>query len=79
MSKNHRTHSDETYQEGVTPVQSFTSPAIPVTSEAALIPRLGRPRRQIPATPPDTTNMGQTELPGTVAGLTEQLLPEESD
>jgi hypothetical protein len=37
--------SAETYQVGTTPVQAFTSPAIPVPPGAVVSPRLGRPSR----------------------------------
>ena len=37
--------SAETYQANTTPVQAFTSPAIPVLPGAVLGPRLGRPSR----------------------------------
>ena len=37
--------SAETYQAGTTPVQAFTSPAIPVLTGMVLSPRLGRPSR----------------------------------
>ena len=37
--------STQTYQAGTTPVQAFTSPAIPVLPGAILSPRLGRPSR----------------------------------
>ncbi len=44
--------SAETSQEGVTPVQVFSSAAIPVAPGAALGPRLGRPvRTGSPAAP----------------------------
>jgi hypothetical protein len=75
VNENDRIHSDETHQEGVAPVQAFTSPAIPVTGEAALRPRLGRPARHTPATLPETTSAARPLLPGAVAGLTE---PEKS-
>ena len=35
--------SAETFQEGVVPVQAFTSPAIPVLPGTPLEPRRGRP------------------------------------
>ena len=37
--------SETTCQEGVSPIQFFRSPAIPVTPEMKLSPRLGRPER----------------------------------
>ena len=37
--------SAETYQANTTPVQAFTSPAIPVLPGMVLSPRLGRPSR----------------------------------
>ncbi len=42
----------ETFQEGVTPVQAFTSPALPVLPGTPLQVRLGRPiRKQTNPTP----------------------------
>lgn len=38
--------SGETYQEGVSPVQSFTTTAIPVGPHTVLEPRRGRPARK---------------------------------
>jgi hypothetical protein len=43
MDTNGHEHCSETYQEGVTPVQAFISPAIRVTPGMALAPRHGRP------------------------------------
>ena len=37
--------SKDTYQEGVMPVQSFTTRAIPIVPGMVLEPRLGRPNR----------------------------------
>jgi hypothetical protein len=37
----------ELYQDNCLPLQSFTSPAIPVTPETPLEPRRGRPVRPI--------------------------------
>jgi hypothetical protein len=65
-------------KKGVTPVQAFTSRAVPVTGEEALTPCLGRPARQTPATLPEPTRAASPELPGAVAGPTEQPLPEKS-
>ena len=43
MEPSKPTPNAETYQEGCTPVQFFSSPAIPVTPDMPLAPRLGRP------------------------------------
>ena len=45
MEPNKPLRNDETYQVGCTPVQFFSSPAIPVTPDMPLAPRLGRPAR----------------------------------
>jgi hypothetical protein len=45
MESNKNTPNTETYQEGYLPVQFFSSPAIPVTPDMKLEPRLGRPPR----------------------------------
>lgn len=45
MGPNKSTADADLYQEGCTPVQFFTSPAIPVLPGAPLEPRRGRPTR----------------------------------
>jgi len=35
----------ETFQDGVTPLQEFSGPAIEVVPGMAIVPRLGRPAR----------------------------------
>ncbi len=52
--------SDTTCHEGVTPVQFFRSPAIPVTPGMKLAPRLGRPKRELS---PDEDNGLPNEKP----------------
>lgn len=45
MESNKATENAELYQEGCTPIQFFSSPAIPVLPETPLEPRRGRPSR----------------------------------
>lgn len=48
--------SADTFQEGVTPVQTFSSPVIPVTPGMVLEPRRGRPQRGQYSQPQDRGN-----------------------
>ena len=55
--------SAETYQDGVTPVQAFTSLAIPVPPGATLAPRLGRPIRSGSPAGPNGAGVGAGPIP----------------
>lgn len=53
MIEQNPVRSAETYQEGVCPVQSFVTDAIPVRAGDPIPPRHGRPRRDgAPDVPP---------------------------
>jgi hypothetical protein len=56
MSEHTPVRSAETFQEGVCPVQSFVTKAIPVRPGEPMAPRHGRPQRgeAPPTTSPDT-------------------------
>jgi hypothetical protein len=46
MTEQQPVRSTETYQEGVCPVQSFVTDAIPVRPGDPIPPRYGRPQRE---------------------------------
>jgi hypothetical protein len=51
MSNNKPDASEETSQEGVTPVQAFSTPVIPADPKNEVRLRQGRPPRVVPAKP----------------------------
>ncbi|OWK38206.1 hypothetical protein [Fimbriiglobus ruber] len=51
MNDNSAAGSDEIFQEGVTPVQAFSTPVIRPASGTELAPRLGRSSRVVASKP----------------------------
>jgi [acyl-carrier-protein] S-malonyltransferase len=49
MNDSKTENTSDTYQEGTTPVQAFSTPVIPVSADMSLQPRHGRPLRAHPA------------------------------
>jgi hypothetical protein len=66
MSEKTADSVDDTFQEGMTPVQAFSTPVVRVASGADLAPRLGRPQRNVPAKPSEPA-VGVTPTPSGVA------------
>jgi hypothetical protein len=64
MSENKPHPSEETLQVGVTPVQAFSTPVIRPDQENPPRLRQGRPRRVIPAKPPES-QVGDAAQAGT--------------
>ncbi|HBI43996.1 MAG TPA: hypothetical protein DDY78_14270 [Planctomycetales bacterium] len=65
MSKNKPDASEQTFQEGTTPVQAFSTPVIPADPENGLRLRQGRPPRAVPAKPLESAGVAGAAQAGT--------------
>ena len=62
MSDNKPDAPEETYREGMTPVQAFSTPLIRPDQENPPRLRQGRPPRAIPAKPPESAGTVASDI-----------------
>jgi hypothetical protein len=65
MSKNKPDASEETFQEGATPVQAFSTPVVPADPEKEIRLRQGRPPRAVSAKSPESVGVVGAAQAGT--------------